>query len=347
MNRDIIMLGASTGGIEALGLVLAALPKDLPASVLIVHHLSPDSPMMLDGVLARSSALPVAFAAQGLVYKLGRVYLAPPDQHLLVDDKRLVLNRGPRENGFRPAIDTAFRSAAIAAGTRVIAGVMTGALDDGARGAAAVKLCGGKVVVQDPADALAPEMPMSTLQRVQADAVVTAAGFAEVLARLAREQAEPRPEIPKDVLLEAEAITMSAGARGVTSVGADAPAVCPECNGILSSIQGSSGEHYVCHTGHMYSPVSLLASQGREVERAMYAALRALQEQARLFERLANRDERAGLKLTEKRYRTRAAEILQEINLLRKVLQEHGALGSNVPGSSAEEAGLEEAKQRN
>src|SRR5436190_15696243 len=152
-TRDVVVIGTSAGGIEALQQVARGLPADLPATVLIVIHLPPRSPGLLPRILSRAGPLPAAHAEDGEEIRRGRIYVAPAGFHMLLDDGRIRLVAGARENLHRPAIDPLFRSAAVSHGRRVTGVVLTGALDDGTAGLRAIKRCGGVTVVQDPAEA--------------------------------------------------------------------------------------------------------------------------------------------------------------------------------------------------
>src|SRR3954470_4241588 len=185
----LIVIGASAGGVEALTAVVRALPADLPAAVAIVLHVPASGTSVLPAILGRSGEIPVRAAADGVPVEPGCVVVAPPDQHLVVADGRYALRHGPRENGHRPAIDPLFTTTGEAYGPNAIGVVLTGTLDDGAAGLAAIKLGGGLAVVQDPEDALYPSMPLNALARVEADHVVPLAEVAPTLVRLVRQDA--------------------------------------------------------------------------------------------------------------------------------------------------------------
>ncbi|HEX8446698.1 MAG TPA: chemotaxis protein CheB, partial [Sphingomonas sp.] len=152
-GHDIVVVGGSAGSLSVLKTLLGALPAGLPASVFIVTHLPTGMRSTIPELLDRLSPLPVAAAHDGEAIVPGRVYVAPPGSHMLIVDGHVRLGFGPRENLSRPAIDPLFRSAAIAHGRRVVGVVLTGMLDDGSAGLAAIRRCGGLAVVQDPVDA--------------------------------------------------------------------------------------------------------------------------------------------------------------------------------------------------
>ena len=184
-RRDIIVIGASAGGVEALKTVVSGLPAGLPAAVLVVLHVPSHMRSELPSILSRTSRLPVAHARVDQPLALGTITVAPPDRHLVVRGGELHLSRGPRVHGHRPAIDPLFESAAREAGRRVIGVILSGALGDGSAGMLAIKLGGGVTLVQDPDDALHAGMPQSVLEHVSVDRVLPAAAIPAALVELA------------------------------------------------------------------------------------------------------------------------------------------------------------------
>ena len=179
-HRDIIVIGASAGGIPALTTLVAGLPEDFPASILVVVHIPPYAVSRLPKILSRSGPLPATHAEQGEAIEPGSL-CSPPDRHLLVRNRRIELSRGPRENYTRPAIDPLFRTVARAYGPRVIGIVLSGALADGSMGLLAIKTRGGVAIVQEPAEAVIASMPRSALQRTAADHVLSVTEIAAIL----------------------------------------------------------------------------------------------------------------------------------------------------------------------
>src|SRR5215217_5625120 len=180
----VVVVGASSGGIDALTQLAAALPAEFPAAVCVVLHTSPQSPGVLDGILDRAGPLPARAVRGGERPKPGHIYVAPPDQHLVLEPNRLRLTKGPRENRFRPAVDPLFRSAAQVFGPAAIGVVLTGNLDDGAAGLWTIKQLGGVAIVQEPDDALFPSMTRSALEYTPVDYRVSLADIAPLLVRL-------------------------------------------------------------------------------------------------------------------------------------------------------------------
>jgi two-component system, chemotaxis family, protein-glutamate methylesterase/glutaminase len=320
-DRDIVVVGASAGGVEALVGLAASLPAQLPAAVLVVLHVPPTGTSALPDILRRSGPLPAGHVKNGEPIEPGRIYVAPPDQHLLVRPGHVHLARGPRENGHRPAVDPLFRSAAREYATRVVGVVLSGALDDGSAGLAAVKARGGLAVVQDPADALYAGMPGNALRQVAVDHVLPAAALGGLLARLATEPAtEPPGPVPADMQQELEMEGFSLDAMEGEHPGAPSGFSCPDCNGVLWGIQDGGLERFRCRVGHAWSPESLLARQSESLESALWIALRSLEERAALARRLAAPARGRGHTISAARFEEQATEAQQAARVVRDLL---------------------------
>ncbi|SRR6266436_461463 len=209
-GHDIIVVGASAGGVKALVTVVRSLPKDLPATIFMVLHIPAEVPSVLPDILSRSGPLVAVHAVDGAAIEYGQIYVAPPDHHLLVERGKMRVVRGPRENRSRPAVDPLFRSAASAYGPRVVGVVLTGALDDGTAGLLAVKRRGGVAIVQDPDEALYPDMPASAVTSVAIDYILPLSDIGPLLVRLANRQAkeETAYSVSKDVEMETKMAEM-------------------------------------------------------------------------------------------------------------------------------------------
>lgn len=308
-GRDIIVIGASAGGVDALRQLIGALPARLPAAVFIVLHLWPQAKSALCAILQRVTPLQVKEPEHDQAFTPGHIYVAPPDHHMMLEPGRIVVVRGPRENHARPAINPLFRSAAAAFGPRVIGVVLTGTLDDGTAGLWAVKRCGGTAVVQDPADADFAEMPRNALEHVAVDHCVPLKQMASLLARLTAEPVDaPAPtEVPVEIRLNTDSAMMTPAQFDLDKVGKRAIFTCPECNGALWEIAEGSQLQFRCHVGHGFSPRVLEAQQNLVIEQSLWSALRALKESAELDERLAERTKESQLEQAAASYR-RAAE---------------------------------------
>ena len=305
VQRDIVVVGASAGGVEALGKLMRGLPPELPAALFVVLHVLPTGTSVLPEILDRAGVLPATPAVDGDPVERGRVYVAPPDHHLLVHDGTVALSRGPRENGHRPAVDPLFRSAARAYGSRVIAIVLSGALDDGTAGLRFVKSHGGVTIVQAPSDALYPAMPQSAIAHDVADHSVPIAEMPALLCELLDAQIEPIP--PTNDRAEHEE------------------------GGVL---------RFKCHVGHAFTRESLDTAQGQSVEAALWSALRSLEERAELLKRLARRSQaakRGGWEALERK----ADAVSGHADVLRDVIarlgREPGAESPPEPAAQAAE----------
>ncbi|MBF6648704.1 chemotaxis protein CheB [Methylobacter sp. BlB1] len=285
-HRDIIVVGASAGGIPALESLVAGLPATLPAAVLVVLHLSPHIPSYLDAILARAGALSVTPAIDGEPIVPGRVYVALTDRHLMLEEGRLRVTHGPKENRVRPAIDVLFRSAAYAFGPRVIGVVLSGLLDDGTAGAWAIKDRGGVVLVQSPEEAKHASMPESVLRHVDVDYTLPVAHMPRVIAQLIN---KPIIDIGDAVIADTPRIenrvTLEARVRPgeIMQLGSISPNTCPECKGVLTKIEEGPITRYRCHTGHAYSLQTLMADVNEEVEMALWSAVRVANERMLLL----------------------------------------------------------------
>jgi two-component system, chemotaxis family, protein-glutamate methylesterase/glutaminase len=304
----LVVIGASRGGIEALQELVAGLPADLPAAVCVVQHLLPDQPSQLPRILSRAGPLPAVHPLDGQPIIPGHIYVAPPDQHLVVTPGRLSLTSGPRENRSRPAVDTLFRSAAHYYGTRVVGVVLTGALDDGSAGLVAVQRAGGIGVVQDPHDAVWPDMPQSAIAAASPQHVLPLADIATCIDELARRPIEDGlfvvPPIPN-----AEPEMHNPLVFG-----------CPECGGPL--VEGRDGQEVGlrCKVGHAYAPQALLAAQREQVEGALWTAIRALDERASLADRLHHQAIKNGWAATAPRFANQAVDARTQADLIRQYL---------------------------
>ena len=320
-DHGIVVVGASAGGVEALIELAGSLTSDLPAAVFVVMHLPAAGTSALPEILRRHGPLPAAHVKDGEPIRPGRIYVAPPDHHVLVRTGHVHLSRGPRENGHRPAVDPLFRSAAREYGTRVIGLVLSGALDDGTAGLLAIKSRGGTAVVQDPADALYPGMPGNALQHVAADHVLAAASMGKLLARLVADPAKPSPDAaPSDMRVEVDMEGFSLEAMEGGHPGRPSGFSCPDCNGVLWQIRDGGLDRYRCRVGHAWSPESLLTQQSEALEAALWVALRSLEERAALARRLAEPARRRGYSITATRFDEQAAEAQQAARLVRDML---------------------------
>ena len=309
-HRDIIVIGASAGGVEALRSLISALPADLPAAIFVVLHLWPGGKSFLPEILRRVSPLKVDHAIDGDAVEHGRIYVAPPDLHLFVNKGAIVVRRGPRENRCRPAVNPLFRSAAAAYGRRCIGVILTGTMDDGAAGLWTLKQAGGLAIVQDPMDAAFGDMPQSALAATEVDHCVPLSQIAPLLRQVCRTPLEEiiNPALPEVAKLSDAGAKMKPLEMEIDSVGKRSVFSCPECNGALWELQEGGQLSFRCHVGHAYSANALSDEQSTVLEQSLWSALRALAESAALDERLATRSEEQGLAKAAAVYRQNAFE---------------------------------------
>ena len=328
-GHDIIVVGASAGGVEPLGTLVGDLPEDLPAAVCIVLHMGAGSATALANILGRRTKLPVCHPADGEPVEPGRIYVAVPDRHLLLSRDAVRISSGPTENGHRPSIDTLFRSAAAEYGPRVVGVVLSGTRDDGTAGLRAIHARGGLAIVQDPDDAMFPGMPRSALAGDHPEYVLPATEIGDLLSKLARD--EPLKEggsEPMSDHLDAElrwANPDLAWAPQEPPLGSPSGFTCPECHGGLWEIEDGDIPRYRCRVGHGFSAESLLISQRADVEGAIWTAYRALEERAALFRRMANRAEDRHAAITAKHFRAEVDSVTHHAEVLRAVLWSRGA----------------------
>jgi two-component system, chemotaxis family, protein-glutamate methylesterase/glutaminase len=309
----IITIGASTGGIEALRAVICSLPTDLPAAVCVVIHVAPDSPGMMPRLISKGCALGATHAVDREELVPGRIYVAPPDQHLLLEPSgRIRLSRGPKENRFRPAVDPLFRSAAHAYGSRVVGVVLSGALDDGTAGLWAVKRHGGVAIVQDPKEAVAPSMPLSALRHIEVDHCMPAAEIGLLLPRLAADRIPPQSH-PEVIQMDVESKLLlgedeDTAAEEAWELGQLSRYACPECHGALQVITEGTLVRFRCHVGHAYSPDSLLSDLTLKVRELLWNTQRAMEESAKLLEQQAEQARASGNEALGELYLRRVKE---------------------------------------
>jgi two-component system, chemotaxis family, protein-glutamate methylesterase/glutaminase len=333
---DIVVLGASAGGVDALMRVVSGLGKDFPAALFAVLHVG-RTQSLLPEILARATDLPVAHAVDGEAIRPGRLRVAPPDRHLVLERGRIRLTQGPEENGSRPAIDPLFRSAARAFGPRVIGVILTGALDDGVTGLVHIKQAGGRVVVQSPRTAAVPSMPLAALDAVVPDVIASLDDISGVLDRLVRTDA--------GLLAPAQEGTVSETEESRDQeVGVRSALTCPSCHGALWEVDRHGVLQFRCRVGHAYSTQSMIDEQAAAVDRALWAGLRALEERGALNDRLATGADARGHARAAKQFRGLARRARLHADRLRGLMTDpvySAAPDDAPPGTVYEEAGAE------
>ncbi len=317
----LVVVGASAGGVEALVGLVANLPEDLSAPVVVVLHIPRDSPSALTTILGRAGSLPVATARHGQRLKPGTVHVAPADRHTLVRDGVLSLSAGPKENGHRPAIDPLFRSAALAYGPNAVGVVLSGARDDGSAGLAAIVNRGGAAVVQDPDTALYRSMPDHALAQAPEAHAMHVDKMGSLLAELVARPNAQVDEPPPDLLATEDHVAATGRPSSVDVSGArPSPYSCPDCHGVLFELPGAPAPRLRCRVGHAWSPASLDDAQTGAVDEALWAALRALEEKVELLHQLAATAGEHGHHHSALLFRGRAAEAGRQAEAIRSLL---------------------------
>jgi two-component system, chemotaxis family, protein-glutamate methylesterase/glutaminase len=318
-KRDIIVVGTSAGGVEALIELCQGLPPDLPAAVFVVCHISAHSAGALAKILARKGNLPAENAIDREPITPGRVYVAPPDHHLLVEHGFVRVTQGPKENRFRPAVDPLFRSAAYAYGSRVIGVILTGGLDDGTAGLWAIKERGGLAIVQDPADAVFPSMPTNAIMNVQIDYQTPLAEIAPLLARIVSEPVEEERQDMSDKLeIEVNIAREDKSTnRLIEQLGHVSMFTCPECHGTLWEMYEGGIIRFRCRTGHGYTAQALLADQAESIEAMLWSAIRGIEEGVSLLNHMAEHLQQGQNELSES-FLAQARAAVQRADLVRQ-----------------------------
>jgi two-component system chemotaxis response regulator CheB len=317
-KRDIVVIGTSAGGVEALQELVQHLPADYPGTIFVVMHIGPGS--ILPEILSRAGKIQALPAAHNAPYQRNRIYVAPPNRHLVIYDGVMQLDAGARENGSRPSVDPLFRSAARTHRGRVVGVILTGSLDDGSAGLFAVKARGGVAVVQDPAEAAAPEMPLNAMRNVQPDYCIRVAEIAPLLVKLAR-QGVDNGNTPIDMSPQLEQFVDPAPIIQEPPANETQIAlVCPECSGALYEQREGEVVKFRCHVGHAFSPATLSEAHKEALERALWTAVRTLNERVTMHRQFLRRDRNTGEDLVFKRFEESVAGAEHDVELLREII---------------------------
>jgi two-component system, chemotaxis family, protein-glutamate methylesterase/glutaminase len=322
-TRDLVVVGASAGGLEPLRELLTGLPADLAATVLVAVHMPADD-TRLPTILSRESRLRIKLAQDGEPLRPGVVLLAPPGHHLVAGEDTTSLSHGPRENGFRPAIDVLFRSAAVAHGARVIGVILSGALDDGAAGMVALRLRGGVGVVQDPDEAQHSSMPQAAIDAAVVDHVVPAAKIPDLVLDLLDGQSPPTASDQASELMTREVAMVAQHTTGANlhdHPGEPSAFVCPDCSGPLYEVGEGNLTRYRCRVGHGWSPLSLAKQHSTLAENALWTAAETLEEKAVLRAQLGRRADEAGHRAAAQYFRRTADAAREHARQIRHLIE--------------------------
>ena len=322
-TRNIVVIGASAGGVEALQCLFRSLPPDLPAVFLVVLHIPPYTPSSLSSVLSRVTSMPVLSVIEDQALQAATVYVASADHHLVVVDGGLRVTRGPKECRSRPAIDVLFRSASVIHEERVIGVVLSGALDDGTAGLWAIKDRNGLAMVQDPGEAGHDSMPKSAIQHVAVDFIGTVEELASEIASQVHMQIEPKTAHTaneRHLIESGISINGNGLGTGVMGLGKISNYTCPDCHGVLVQIKEGSIVRFRCHTGHAFSVKSLVAAVNEAIDKGLWDTLRAVEERIMLMRQMAELAEYDGNPHDAERYRTQATKAEGRLKPLRELV---------------------------
>lgn len=292
--KNLIVIGASAGGIRAILKVIEGLPQAIDAAVMIVLHVSRKSSAdNIVEIFQRSTPIKCVVAVDKMKIETGKIYLAPPENHLLISDGIMRLNQGPEENKHRPSIDVLFRSAAVHFGNKVIGVVLTGMLADGTSGMYAIKTCGGRCLVQSPSEAEYPDMPFNVLRKIEVDHVADLEQIPNIIQDLLRQPLPLQIAIPNELKLEADITEkMMSDINQLKKIAVQSDFVCPDCGGGLWKVKNDPADRYRCYTGHVYTEKLLQDIQDLKIEESIWVSIRMLEEKRNMLQLLASRKNR-------------------------------------------------------
>ena len=325
---DVVVIGASAGGVGFLQKLVQGLPRDFPASVFVTLHLPDGAHSVLPNILSRAGQLPARHPQNGEVIRPGQIYIAPPGFHMTIESHGVRVTRGAREHGLRPAIDPLFRGAALAFGPRAIGIVLSGLLDDGTAGLVAIKRAGGLAIVQDPRETEWPSMPQSALDHVTVDYCLPADQIGRLLSTLVAKEGtitmagdtDDDTRDKNDDTVEHELKVLTQHEDEDDKPGVPSPYSCPDCGGVLWELRDGEMLRFRCRVGHAYTTETLTTGQALMVEQSLWSALRALEEQAAVKRRLGERARRRGNDATADQFERRSKDLEQHAQRVRDLL---------------------------
>jgi two-component system chemotaxis response regulator CheB len=287
--KCIVVIGASAGGLNALSELVQYLKKGMDVAYCIVLHLSRKG--IGDFVVHRLepvTSMACSLVTHGVSIERDNIYVARPNQHMLVRDNKFILGAGPEENRWRPSIDVLFRSAAVAYSSHAIGIILTGLMDDGTSGMWAIKRSGGVCIVQDPDQAEYPDMPLSVMNQMEVDHVVSLAEMGPLIADIIEHFKKGKTAVPEDVIAESRIAEKTAvGIDDVRKLNVTQSVLaCPDCGGGLWSVEGDVIKRYRCHIGHAYTERDLIIKQAETAVTTLWVALRMMEERKHLLRKI-------------------------------------------------------------
>jgi len=334
-QRDIIVVGASAGGVEALKTFLKHLPVELEVAVLIVLHIPEHSRSRLSEILQRETAWKVSPAKDGEHIVKGKVYVAGANAHMLVENYQIVLGKGPKENRFRPSIDALFRSAAYNYRQRVIGILLSGSMDDGNSGLWTIKRLGGLAIVQDVQEAVFPQMIMNAKHYVDIDYEVSVDEMGNLLKKIIEDSSSPEvSELSEEEakLLELEIIVAKKDNSlelGILEKGVFTPITCPECHGALVQLKEGKVVRFRCHTGHAFTISSLMAGISKAINEQLWQSMKSMEENAILLEKLSALFLETGYEQISQSYSQKAQEYRDKSRQVHAIILSHNEISGD------------------
>ncbi len=321
--KYIVVIGASAGGMNALMEMVQNLQKGLDVAYCIVLHLSRKG--IGDFIVHRLkqvTSLPCSMAVHGAPIKQDHIYIARPNQHLLVKDNHFLLGAGPEENRFRPSIDVLFRSAAVAYSSHTVGIILSGLLDDGTSGMWAIKRSGGTCIVQDPNEAEYPDMPLSVIDNMEVDHVTTLAAMGVLIGEVLQLKKGRKLAVPKDVIAESKIAEHTAvGIDDVKKLDVEQSIfACPDCGGGLWEAKNDIIKRYRCHIGHAYTEKDLVLKQNQVAGNTLWVALRMMEERKHLLKKMEVDYKKKGYKSMSSNNVEKQAEMTHHIDKLKEIL---------------------------
>ncbi|MGZ4034110.1 MAG: chemotaxis protein CheB [Bacteroidia bacterium] len=320
--KFIVVIGASAGGLDALSEMVQNLQKGLDVAYCIVLHLSRKG--IGDFVVHRLSgvtSMTCSLVVNGAQIKKDNIYIARPNQHMLVKDNKFILGGGPEENRFRPSIDVLFRSAAVAYSSHAIGIILSGMLDDGTSGMWAIKRSGGTCIVQDPNQAEYPDMPLSVINNMKIEYVSTLEEIGGLIPKITKLKKGKKKTVPKEVILESKIAEKTAvSIKDVEKIGIKSVFACPDCGGNLWAVKGDIIKRYRCHIGHAYTEKDLVVKQSEVASTTLWVALRMIEERKHLLKKMVIDSKKKGYKYQSTRNEEKHDEMQHHIDGLKKIL---------------------------
>ncbi|WP_235297929.1 chemotaxis protein CheB [Portibacter marinus] len=332
-KRDIIVVGSSAGGLDAMINLTTNLPNDLDASIFMVQHMPAYGKSDLSHILGRNTNLNVKEAEHGEKIKNGTIYCAITNHHLLLEEDRIFLSNGPKENRFRPSVNALSRSAAYNYKERVIGIILSGVLDDGSAGMCTIKRFNGLGITQSTEDALFDSMPTQVSRYVDIDYTLLASEIGKLLGKLSNQTVAKPPEVPKvyekQMKMEIEiAKNKNALQMGVFEKGKFTPLTCPDCEGALIEVPDEKVLRFRCHTGHAFTADALLSGVTENIEADLWNVMRRMEEGNFVLNKIGRQLESYGVTEASQNFYSEAEKLKTKSTVIHDLIKENDVLNT-------------------